>query len=317
MPHNEIMILLSAVSPIGRIIMDELDSFSLSYEAPREEPFSSTRLGRAVLAICRVVSDPDDYVAHRTLLGVLPRVGTKTTNDIAHAVIAHNLNYKNVFYQPLPVGGFDARCTRALARARSILAGLTGWSGADTLSARSAALNVLLSQLVDAADVAAWSTIETGLPSGITIEELRAYCRADTETRQKAVISQVRERIAGAPEEPVAQDQRIRIMTMHGAKGLSATVVFIPGLEDSFLPGARRRPYLGLVLEAARLLFVSISRARAACVMSYAHSRRIHGSYTRQAPCPFCVALGGAFVLRTSGMTAAEIGAVMASAANL
>jgi superfamily I DNA/RNA helicase len=47
---------------------------------------------------------------------------------------------------------------------------------------------------------------------------------------------------------------RVRIVSMHGAKGLSARVVFIPGLEDELFPGPWRQPYPGLVLEAARLL---------------------------------------------------------------
>ncbi|WP_150107216.1 hypothetical protein [Pedosphaera parvula] len=29
-------------------------------------------------------------------------------------------------------------------------------------------------------------------------------------------------------------------MTMHGAKGLSCRVVFIPGLEEHMLPGSKR-----------------------------------------------------------------------------
>ena len=33
---------------------------------------------------------------------------------------------------------------------------------------------------------------------------------------------------------------------MHGAKGLDAAVVFIPGLEEEEFPGPRRTPYRGL-----------------------------------------------------------------------
>jgi superfamily I DNA/RNA helicase len=47
--------------------------------------------------------------------------------------------------------------------------------------------------------------------------------------------------------------ERVQVITMHGAKGLSAKVVFIPGLEEASLPGEKRRAYPGLVLEAARI----------------------------------------------------------------
>lgn len=67
-------------------------------------------------------------------------------------------------------------------------------------------------------------------------------------------------------------------MSMHGAKGLSARIVFVPGLEEHIFPGPWRQPYPGLVLEAARLLYISITRARAACILNYAKQRRIQGA---------------------------------------
>ncbi|HIE47441.1 TPA: ATP-dependent helicase [Candidatus Bipolaricaulota bacterium] len=82
-------------------------------------------------------------------------------------------------------------------------------------------------------------------------------------------------------------------MTMHGAKGLSGQIVFIPGLEEEILPGPWRQPYPGLVLEAARLLYVSITRARAACILSHARTRIVNGRFSRQTASRFCPHLGG------------------------
>jgi hypothetical protein len=42
---------------------------------------------------------------------------------------------------------------------------------------------------------------------------------------------------------------------MHGAKRLSAQVVFIPGLEEHIFPGPWRRPYPGLVFGKATNCF--------------------------------------------------------------
>lgn len=100
---------------------------------------------------------------------------------------------------------------------------------------------------------------------------------------------------------------RVRVMTMHGAKGLSAKVVFIPSLEEEILPGPWRQPYPGLVLEAARLLYVSITRARAACIISYAQTRVVHGQFGARTPSRFAASLDALFLPRTSALTAAEI----------
>jgi len=105
---------------------------------------------------------------------------------------------------------------------------------------------------------------------------------------------------------------RVRVMTMHGAKGLNAAVVFIPGLEEAILPGEKRTPYPGRVQEVARQLYVSISRAHIACFVSYARSRLKSGKreYNR-AHSRYCVSLGGRFNEREeSGLTEKEIGEV-------
>jgi DNA helicase-2/ATP-dependent DNA helicase PcrA len=103
-----------------------------------------------------------------------------------------------------------------------------------------------------------------------------------------------------APQEPMS---KVRLMTMHGAKGLSARVVFIPGLEEEVFPGPRRRPYPGLIEEAARLLYVSITRARAGCILSFARGRVVHGKFNRHAPSRFNRSTGGVFNQQLDGLT--------------
>lgn len=110
---------------------------------------------------------------------------------------------------------------------------------------------------------------------------------------------------------------RVRIMSMHGAKGLSARVVFIPGLEDQIFPGPWRQPYPGLVLEAARLLYVSITRARAACVVSYSNHRIVQGRGIHMPASRFCTSLNGPFVNRTTGFQPFEVTQVLTDIANL
>src|ERR1039457_3661434 len=95
-------------------------------------------------------------------------------------------------------------------------------------------------------------------------------------------------------------------------RGLSGRVVFIPGLEEAIFPGPRRQPYPGLVLEAARLLYVSITRARAACVLSYATHRRVQGRVQAVAASRFTTSLNGAFVHRNVGLQPGEVQQVMA-----
>ena len=117
------------------------------------------------------------------------------------------------------------------------------------------------------------------------------------------------------PEE--ALPERVRVMTMHGAKGLSATIVFIPGMEEQILPGERRARFPGQVLEAARMVYVSITRARLGCVVSYATSRFINGQPTAHTASRYTASLGTPFQHRVEGIPTELAREIVEAAAHL
>ena len=146
------------------------------------------------------------------------------------------------------------------------------------------------------------------------LSELRDYLWADNAQQRNDILAAVRERLGPDAEAsvPPALD-RVRVMTMHGAKGLSARVVFIPGLEQGLLPNSHQTPYVAQLLEAARLLYVSITRAQAACVMSLAARRTIRGEFRHQHPSQFASQTGG--LAREAGTVDAVLGAFEGSPA--
>jgi len=143
------------------------------------------------------------------------------------------------------------------------------------------------------------------------LSELRDYAWADNAQQRNDILLAVRERLGPDVEVPEAAAlDRVRVMTMHGAKGLSASAVFIPGLEQGLLPNRHQTPYVAQLLEAARLLYVSITRARATCVLSFAARRTIQGEFRQQQPSQFAAQTGGAFTPRTAGLSATEATAI-------
>lgn len=89
----------------------------------------------------------------------------------------------------------------------------------------------------------------------------------------KQIVEQLRARIA--TREPVgqAEDADVKIVTLWGAKGLTADFVYIVGLCDEALPGAHDPGATGLTaeeheLEQLRLLYVSLTRAKESLVIS-------------------------------------------------
>jgi DNA helicase-2/ATP-dependent DNA helicase PcrA len=300
-PPREILILVSNRRVLESGLASALEVAGVPYARPRADVYTDLDEGRFVLACLRIVCSRDDYVAHRLILGLKPHVGTATCTKIADAVVQNNLSFRDLFWHPLPSGVFHGRELTALNSARGVVAQLSQWKPVDTLGQRDADMCALAAGVLGAAAAQAWLCNTGHLPRDMSLEEVRDYLWADTDEQEEKILDEVYERLGKERPSGSGLPARVRIMTMHSAKGLEAHVVFVPGLEAEILPGPKRRPYPGLVLEAARLLYVSVARARAACILSYADKRMMYGKFAQQTPSPFVPSLGGAFVFRQQG----------------
>jgi DNA helicase-2/ATP-dependent DNA helicase PcrA len=301
---------------LGGPIVEALETENVNCEHPREEGFLHTEAGRLAFALLRVSCEPDDYVSHRAIVGLRNRIGIARCDQVFQAVITANLNFRSIFYDPIPPGSITGHALTTVNHARATCAAINGWQGEDRLDQRRAAISAIIQGALT--DAVGWEEFADTVPQGITLEELCDFMWADTDEQQATVLHAVYVRLEiPIPEQGVLQP-RVRIMTMHGAKGLSGRVVFIPGLEDQIFPGPWRHQFPGLVLEAARLLYVSITRARACCVMSYSTRRMVNGQMCEHTASRFAAHLGGAFVYRTQGaLEPGELTQIMTDCGNL
>jgi DNA helicase-2/ATP-dependent DNA helicase PcrA len=81
---------------------------------------------------------------------------------------------------------------------------------------------------------------------------------------------------AGEREAAAGQDA-LQLMTVHSAKGLEFSAVFISGLEEGLFPHENSMLEDGGIEEERRLMYVAITRARKRLYLSYAGSRMLHG----------------------------------------
>jgi len=309
---RDILILLSNQRELLGGLRTSLNAANVPFEPPRAETFIDSDTGRFVLAIVRLVCDLHDHVAHRLILGLRPGVGAGTCDSIANAVINNDLSYWDVFHSPLPGAVFRGRNLTALNHARHLCLQVAGWLRTDSLAVRLANVAAILRATFSAAEEQTWHTFAVFLPPDMTLEELRDWLWADSDEEQMAILQAVFTRLNQQMPAAAVLPPRVRIMSMHGAKGLSSPIVFVPGLEEHIFPGPWRQPYPGLVLEAARLLYVSITRARAACILSYATQRRFQGPMRTTAASRFSASLNGPFVGRVNGLQQPEVQQILA-----
>lgn len=316
-PANEIMILISNKRALLPKLVEELEKVDVDFETPILESFFESEPGRFVFAMIRIICNSDDYMAHRLILGLRPGVGLITCNKITESVIANNLNYHDVFYRPLIPGVFTKRESSALDYARNICGQISAWSPEDTLEDHFSDISDYVEYIFGEQESLQWQASLEFLPKEITFEELRDYLQAKNDEQQESLLKLIYERLCLPIPDEGLLPPKVRIMTMHNAKGLSAQVVFIPGLMEDILPGNMKKPFAGLVFEAARMLYVSITRARAACILSYSTSRVVFGEFASQSPSRFADHLKGKFLERETGLLKSEVEMIYQSTKDL
>ena len=88
----------------------------------------------------------------------------------------------------------------------------------------------------------------------------------------------------------------VQLMTLHSAKGLEFPLVFVAGLEEGLFPHAMSSEDPERLEEERRLCYVGMTRAKEELYLSYAESRRLHGSEHYPLPSRFIREIPAALV---------------------
>lgn len=91
---------------------------------------------------------------------------------------------------------------------------------------------------------------------------------------------------AGDTQADEHQDS-VQLMTLHSAKGLEFTQVFLAGMEEGLFPHKMSIEEPDRLEEERRLCYVGITRAMQKLFITYAESRRLHGQDTYNRPSRF------------------------------
>ncbi|MBI5931593.1 MAG: UvrD-helicase domain-containing protein [Chloroflexi bacterium] len=307
---RSILILISERRILLPTLQKAFSDLGIDVELPVGTRFIDSNWGRYAYALVRLACDKDleDYVAHRLILGLPKGVGTGTCYSIRRKVVENNLNYLDIFYYDRP-NVFSGREMTAINQAHEVCEVVTKWDSKDTISNLAARIASIISiAFKDENAGQSWLDYidQSQLPSDMNLDELRLYMGTDSDEQQALIMESVYKRLDKEIPEKGFLPQHVRIMTMHGVKGLNAKVVFIPGLEQDIFPSQKRMRSPGLILEAARMLYVAITRARAACILSYASSRMMYNTFEHTRASMFNLYLGGRFERRQTGLSNAE-----------
>lgn len=315
---KEIMILISNKNALVPEIAKALQFADVEFDIKSASGFKDDDHGRFLFALLRLMNNANDYVAHRIVLGTPKGVGSRTCKAIADKVIANNMNYKSIFYTALPVGVFNAREEKAIKKASANIVAVSAWDLSETIGHRITDIDHLLASNFSQTEVDAWRDFAANLPQAMTLDELLRFIQADSQESKDKIVEAVSLRLTEAGAADQVPSEKIQIMSFHSSKGLSAKIVFIPGLEEGIFPNQFAQHVPGLILENARLLYVAITRAKAACFLSYSKKRLLYGKSASTTPSRFCVATNSVFNPQTHAvLQPPDINTIMSSIADL
>lgn len=278
--EDEIVILISNRRLQLGAITRELGNLGLPFDPPSGAAVRDEDPIRGAYSVLRIVRDrcanEPDYLAHRALLAQLHGIGITTAKGIGDLCVVNNQNFRGLFYLAAIPYWLSGRSAAAVGSIRNIIQYTAGWTLQDTIGARTGGIAHVLSNFVFngssqiAAFLGEWNAFAASLPQGMVLEEVLQFLATRDEAEERQILDAVNDRLGQGNAAAGVPQSRIRILTMHGAKGLSGKVVFIPAAEQGIMPNFRAIQAAGLLNEHRRLFYVSLTRARAACVISHA-----------------------------------------------
>ena len=236
---------------------------------------------RDAVAYFRVVNQPDDDLAFERIVNVPKRgIGKATLQTVHRLARAQSISLSEAVAHLLDT---DEVKPKAKATLKALLDDFARWRGLLGVIHHTDLADTILDE---SGYVEMWRNDKTPQAPG-RLENLKELVPAlgEFETLQDFLehVSLVME------NEESAGDDKVNLMTLHGAKGLEFDTVFLPGWEEGLFPHPRALDDAGVggLEEERRLAYVGITRARQRSFVFYAADRRIHGRHQTSLPSRF------------------------------
>jgi DNA helicase-2/ATP-dependent DNA helicase PcrA len=274
----------------SRVFEEVFIRVGLPYKVVGGVRFYERREVRDVLAYLRMLDNPDDTVSLRRILNV-PKRGIGDRAEACVDVLAERagLTYWQALQQAEDA---PAIATRSLRNIEAFVAMVTALQQMVADGARPDAIvdavldkSGYLRELEESTDPQDETRVEN-------LGELVAVAREFTDEQDGATLGDFLERVALVADTDQIPDEDeaggvVTLMTLHTAKGLEFTVVFLTGLEDGIFPHARALGDQPELEEERRLAYVGLTRAQQRLYVSRAMVRSAWGAPQHNPPSRF------------------------------
>ena len=301
-PPSEMAILVRTGEQT-RVFETELRHRNIPYELIGSRSFFDRREVKDVLSYLRLLVDQEDDLALSRIANVPPRGLSYNALEKARKEAAEGgRSLWSALLEARSAGRLSAAAAGGVAKLEALIrmapAAGGGGSAADSLRRvleQSGYRNYLAKEFEDEAEQEErWQSVEE-LVNGLARheQEHRGVDPATTVRRYlDDLILEVKE--AERFEEDKTKGNKLKLMTLHAAKGLEFDCVWMVGLEENLLPHIRAvNEGLPAIDEERRLCYVGVTRARKRLMLSLALTRMKWGKAKPSKPSRFLYELTG------------------------
>ena len=243
------------------------------------------------MSFLKVIFNPHDNPSFERSIANPPRgIGAKTLIKIRNKANENNLSYVQASAKMLDEGSIGGRGAAGLRSYLKLL--IDHGEQLDKTP-----LSDLLDSIIQSSGLIQHHEKEPGEKGKTRIENLEELITAaknfeqsfDKEKTIKEISESFLDTVSlDAGETQAGEfDDAVQLMTLHSAKGLEFPLVFMTGLEETLFPHGRSMESPNQLEEERRLCYVGITRAMKKLYLTYAESRRLHGSDVFNPPSRF------------------------------
>ena len=271
----------------SRVLEDAFISEGIPYRIYGGQRFYERMEIRNALAYMRLVVNRTDDAAFERVINTPPRgIGSKTIEVLRDLSRSHNVSLWQTITLASEHGGLATRSLTAILGFKSLIDEI------DT-EVNSLSLEELVDRTIKSSGLLAYHEREAGEKGQARVENLEELVSAarefSPETSGLSPLQQFVDAAALEAGDSQANDYEdsVQLMTLHSAKGLEFPLVILAGMEENLFPHRMSLEEPGRLEEERRLCYVGITRAMKNLIITYAETRRLHGSESFNTPSRF------------------------------
>lgn len=242
---------------LSKPIIDALKALGIDVSLSTDSEIENDQQYRIVLSLLRLVVEPEDSLAWRTLLQAdkTNGMGEECVNQITKFAQDKGIRFSSaldkVAEKPDELKKFGQKISPFVTSVKGKIKELKAIEKPSEIVSK---------------------VINDCLVEGELKEKVKKYLLGILESQEEIKLEDLLKAVSASSEmiEQETKENAVNILTMHQAKGLTFDVCFIVGAEDEFIPGRNTGEKEG---DERRLLYVSMTRARHKLYITYCNKR--------------------------------------------